>query len=273
MITRTQLIDALLSLGLSAGDCVLVHSDLRGFGLPENQTSREEILAFYEEAIRSVIGKGGTLAVPAYFYEYARYGQPFDVNNSPVSASLGSFSQWITSLSGAIRSCNPLQSIAATGKRAGEISGGNSLSGYGVESPWHRLRKLGGKILFLGAPIQSMTFVHYIEQQIGVPHLYFKIFPYPVIKDGKELPGHPVSAVRYLDYAIHYNLAAYQQKLSDEGFLRSHLLHSIPLYAINAEDAFRIGIRELSCNPYFFLRHPPHFAPGNVPIDKLIQGA
>ncbi|MFQ5729430.1 MAG: AAC(3) family N-acetyltransferase, partial [Waddliaceae bacterium] len=186
-ITRQLLMDSLKKVGIQQGDTVFIHSDLRPFGFPEEITRRDEILRFYYQGIRDVIGEDGTIAVPAYNYEYARYNLPFDADTSGVSLPLGSFSQYITALPDSIRSLNPLQSIAAIGPNAKKISGGSSLSGYGVTSPWHWLHQLNALFLFLGAPFQSMTFVHHLEQLVGVPHLYFKIFDTPILKNGKTI--------------------------------------------------------------------------------------
>lgn len=268
-ITEKQLLDAFERIGLQHGDTVLVHSDLRVFGMPDHLQAREEILRFYQEAFQKTLGEEGTLAVPAYYYEYARFGKDFDVDHSPVSMELGSFSQWINEQPNRIRSCNPLQSIAAIGKRAHELCGSESLSGYGVSSPWNRLRIMNGKILFLGAPFQSMTFVHYIEQHYGVPHLYFKIYPYPVIKSGKPMTGHPISAVRYLDYSVQYELARFQKRLEKAGALRSYEINGSNLLVVNAEDAFQIGISCLDKDPNYFLKHPPKFVEGKIPIDGI----
>ncbi len=268
-LTEHELLQALSKIGISSGDILLVHSDLRGFRIPAQTKTRNDILQFYYDTFEKILGKEGTLAVPAYFYEYARFGLPFDVDKSPVSDPLGSFSQWFINLPQRVRSCNPLQSIAAVGKHAHELSGSNSLSGYGVTSPWHKLRKLKGKIVFLGAPVQSMTYVHYVEQHYGVPHLYFKIYPYPVIKKGKELSTHTISAVRYLDYAITYDLAAYKQQLEKEGVLHTHHVQGVPISAVDAEAAYQIGISQLDQNPYFFLKQPPQFIPGKIPTDGI----
>ena len=222
-ISNEDFWEALRNLGLKEGDIVFLHSDLRVFGFPESTTSRVEVLQFYFDGFRKVIGKSGTLAVPAYFYEYARYGEPFDVDRSPVSAPLGVFSSFIVSMPGRVRSCNPLQSVAAIGGRAEELCGGNSVSGYGATSPWHKLRLMKGKIVFLGVSIQPMTYVHYIEQQFGVPHLYFKVYPYPIIKSGKPLAGYPISAVRYLEFGIEYDLLPFQNELNKRGVLKSEI--------------------------------------------------
>jgi aminoglycoside 3-N-acetyltransferase len=268
-ITKPLLTKALKDLGLTLGDTVLVHSDLRLFGKPEHCESREEILRFYLSAIQEIIGTEGTLAVPAYFYEYARYGIPFDVDSSPVSLSLGSFSSYICRLPGRIRSCNPLQSIASIGGRAQELSGSLSLSGYGVCSPWHHLRMMGGKMLFLGVSMQPMTYVHYIEQQYGVPHLYLKIYPQTVIKNGKPLIGNPVSAVRYLDYGIEYDISPFEQILKSSEKALFTTIGKGMLSLVDASIAYDEGIRQLDKNIFFFLKKPPDFIPGRIPFDGI----
>lgn len=261
---------ALTNVGIKHGDVVLIHSDIRSLGpLPIN--GFKDILPFYLEILRDAVGVEGTLAVPAYFYEYARFGTPFDVETSPVSLSLGSFSRYLANLPHRVRSCNPLQSIAAIGTRAEELAGGDSLSGYGITSPWHRLRTMGGKILFIGVTIQPMTYVHYIEQQYGVPHMYCKIFQTPVYRAGKQLSGHPISAVRYLDYNVIYDLSRFENKLIQLDQLKIASVGHGSIRCVNAQDAFSTGIHCLDGDPYFFLKHPPHFVPGKIPCDGLTE--
>ena len=264
-----DLIQALGRLDLKPGDIALVHSDLRPFRLPEGCATENEVVDFYYNAFQHVLGPQGTLAVPAYFYEFARAGEPFIVETSPVSKPLGVFSSYINKNSRRVRSLSPLQSIAAIGHKAQVLCGGPSLAGYGTTSPWHHLRKLRGKLVFLGTSLQPMTYVHHIEQQFGVPHLYTKIYPYPVIKNGVKLAGQVTSAVRYLDYGIEYDLRAFQAELVRQKVLTETQLNGAPLYAVGAEEAFRVGINMLLYNPYAFLKKTPAFIPGKIPTDGM----
>ena len=77
-INKEGLINSFREAGLKEGDTVMVHSDITGFGLVENFTPLKQVETFYE-AFMVVLGEEGTLCVPAYFYEYARYGIPYDV--------------------------------------------------------------------------------------------------------------------------------------------------------------------------------------------------
>lgn len=269
--TSALLIQALHNLGLREGDLVFVHSDLRSFGIPAEAKTTEDILLFYYEGFKAVLGATGTLAVPAYFYEFARYGEPFDTETSPVSKSLGVFSSYINALPGRVRSLSPLQSFAAIGMKAQELCGGNSLTGYGILSPWHQLRMLGGKIVFLGTTMQPMTYVHHIEQQYGVPHLYTKIYPYPLLRGGIPIPGQAISTVRFLDYAIEYDLLPFQAEMGKRGLLQVSSLGKATLYAVDAEETFQLGIDLLKQNPYCFLKRPPAFVCGKIPLDGILK--
>lgn len=261
--------DALASIGIQSGDVILVHSDLRALGMPSSLSNPHELLSFYHKALADSIGPEGTLAVPAYFYEYARFGTPFDVENSPVSIPLGSFSRYLERLPGRVRSCNPLQSLAAIGPQAVALAGGTSLSGYGITSPWHRLRMLKGKILFIGVNIQPMTYIHYVEQQYGVPHQYCKIFTTPILRHGKQLQGHPISAVRYLDFDIEYDLSRIENILIEKGFLHIANVGKGTIRCVGAQEVYDTGIACLDKDPYFFLKHRPRFIPGKIPCDGI----
>lgn len=267
-LTADAFRQSLLSLGIKEGDLLFVHSDLRVFGLPLHAQMREDILRFYYEGFKAVLGASGTLAVPAYFYEFARYGEPFDTEISPVSKPLGVFSSYINSLPGRVRSLNPLQSFAAIGLHAEELCG-DSLAGYGIASPWHRLRTLGGKLVFLGTTLQPMTYVHHIEQQYGVPHLYTKIYPYPILRKGVPVSGQAITSVRYLEYGIEYDLLPLQREMDRRGLLKSAQLGKGTLFAVDAESIFQVGIELLQHNPYCFLKRPPGFVPGKIPTDGI----
>lgn len=258
---------ALSSVGIKKGDILLIHSDMRALGMPASLSDAADILPFYLKALQNVVGPEGTLAVPAYFYEYARYGTPFDVEKSPVSLPLGSFSRYLTGLPGRIRSCNPLQSLAAIGPHARELAGGDSLSGYGTASPWHRLRMMKGKMLFIGLTIQPMTYIHYVEQQYGVPHLYCKIYSTPVLRNGQEIKGKPISAVRYLDFNIIYDLANFENVLIQQQRLKIAQVGKGSIRCASAHEVYDSGIACLDKDPYFFLKHPPEFVPGKIPFD------
>lgn len=271
-ITKSSLVDALLSVGIEKNDTVLVHSDIASFGTTEN-FSRKDALNIFYESFMEVLGSEGTLCVPAYFYEYARFGIPYDISLSPVSKELGVFSKFINSLPESKRSCNPLAAVAAVGKNAEYICEIKNRHNYGEDSAFNRLHKLNAKIVMLGTSLNSVTFVHYVEYHVGVPHMYNKIYNIPVLNNGEVIFDWSISSVRYLnadvsysrlngdemtqtsDILSKYNIIKYQQYLENK------------IYVSNAEVLYNTFSNGIVLNPYEHLTHAPNFPAGQIPND------
>ena len=271
-ITKNGIIDALYDTGLTKGDTVLVHSDIAAFGTTEN-FSRKEALNIFYDAFMEVLGSEGTLCVPAYFYEYARFGIPYDIALSPVSKELGVFAKYINSMPERKRSCNPLAAVAAIGKNADYICEIKNRHNYGEDSAFNRLHKLNAKIVMLGTTTNSVTFGHYVEYHVGVPHMYNKIYNIPVLNNGEIVFDWSVSSVRYLNADVVYN-ELNGQKIDENTNILSHYnlmkyqnYLENTIYVINTDTLYNVLAKNLFQNPYSYLVHTPNFPAGQIPND------
>ncbi len=113
----TPVVEALARTGVKTSDIVLFHSSLSSLGTVEKKDVPKLCEALFN-GLMELLGPNGTLLVPAYFYEYARFGIPFDVKLSPVSKNLGVFAAYVTGRKDAIRSKNPTTCMAAVGAKA-----------------------------------------------------------------------------------------------------------------------------------------------------------
>lgn len=271
-ITKSSLVDALLSVGIEKNDTVLVHSDIASFGTTEN-FSRKDALNIFYESFMEVLGSEGTLCVPAYFYEYARFGIPYDISLSPVSKELGVFSKFINSLPESIRSCNPLASVAAVGKYADYICEIKNRHNYGEDSAFNRLHKLNAKIVMLGTSLNAVTFGHYVEYHVGVPHMYNKIYNIPVLNNGEVIFDWSISSVRYLNADIEYGfLNEHEMKNISQIYIEKNIMKCQPylenmIYVINTNSLYNAIANGLMINPYNNLAHTPNFPDGQIPND------
>lgn len=268
-VTKSSLIHALKSIGIQDGDTIMVHSDIAAFGTTEN-FSRKDTLNLFYDAFMEVLGSSGTLCTPAFFYEYARYGIPFDTALSPVSKELGVFAKYINSLPDRKRSPNPLTSVCAVGKNADYICEFINRHAYGEESAFDRLYKLNAKIVSLGV-YGAFTIHHLAEFQAGVPYLYNKIYNIPVLNNGKLLFENSIGFVRYLDYDIEYGGQVDEnfskQTWIKEPFTKKTKYLSSEIYSVCAQDSINYIKNNLYKNPYFLLTHTPNFPEGKVPND------
>jgi aminoglycoside 3-N-acetyltransferase len=264
-ITRQAALTALSACGIRAGDTILVHSDLAALGLAEGGTGN--LLPFYDGVFREVLGEEGTLVVPAFFYEYARWQTPYDRCRSPVSKELGIFSQFIVKQKLCIRSINPVAALGAIGKKAGWICDGGTGSAYGIDSPWDRFAKSDSKMLFLGADLRAMTFVHYVEYLVGVPHLYSKVYPMPILENGRELSARVVAQVRYLDFGIQYSSDRFTGLFEEAGLVKKAVLGRGFIRCVDTEAVFHFLKEKLKADAYFLLTKTPDFVQGKIPMD------
>lgn len=82
----------------------------------------------------------------------------------------GVLAEFIRTTPGARRSGNPAASVAAIGARAEWLTSDHALDyGYGEGSPLAKLVEAGGKVLMVGAPLDTMTLLHHAEHLASIP--------------------------------------------------------------------------------------------------------
>ncbi len=205
--------------------------------------------------------------MPAFFYDYGRYETPYDMRRSPVSPELGVFARYAAGLPKAVRSPNPITALAAVGAEAEYICGGGTGSSFGVDSPWDRLLKGNAKMVFLGVDLRAMTFIHYVEHMVGVPHLYNKFSTIPVLKNGRLVKLPICSQVRYLDFGIEYNALKITSKFEKAGLIRKEKIGSGAVRCLLFKEVFKFAKEKLKKDYFYFLKRAPKFVAGKIPMD------
>ncbi len=95
---------------------------------------------------------------------------PFDAAASRAARDNGVLPEFLRTWPGARRSASPGASVAALGARADWITADHPLDyGYGEGSPLAKLVSVGGKVLMIGAPLDSMTLLHHAEHLAQIP--------------------------------------------------------------------------------------------------------
>jgi len=167
-IDQSQVVDSLISLGISPGDGLLVHSAVQFLGRPVGG------LGMYLNAIFAVINPGGTMVVPTFNFGFAR-GEPYDPAETP-SQGMGAFSEYVRRLPAARRTSHPMQSVAVIGRYADDLASRDTLSAFDPGSAFERMLELNFKLLLLGADSRAISMFHYCEQRASVPYRYWKEF-------------------------------------------------------------------------------------------------
>jgi aminoglycoside 3-N-acetyltransferase len=146
--SQQQIEEELRSLGLGAGDVVLLHASLASFGFVEGgaQTVASAFLA--------VLGEEGTLVTPAF-------------------EGAGALASWLSEHPLATHSNHPLAPVAALGAHADAICKDHwkAESPHGPHTPFTRVAGLGGYVCLAGVDLNSNTTLHTVEAMLDLPYL------------------------------------------------------------------------------------------------------
>jgi aminoglycoside 3-N-acetyltransferase len=160
--------------GVAPGDVVFAHvayDQFAGFtGGPG------DVIRVLQEAV----GTGGTLLMPTLPFrgtvlDYVARGQVTDLRRTP--SAMGLVTEIFRRMPGVTRSIHPTHPVALWGAQAAALAQDHhrAETPCGKSSPFLRLLDCDGKILFLGANFDTMTFYHGVEE-ILAPSMPFSPF-------------------------------------------------------------------------------------------------
>ena len=249
-IYPSHFVKALRDAGINKGDIVFVHSRVSAFG---------KLLAFDKHflmqslvnSIKDAIGDNGTIIMPAFSYSFDK-NEAFDANNT--KSTVGALTEFFRKQPGVIRTTHPNHSVAIWGSNSHELS--NIGKGtFDENSIFGKLHKLNGKIIFFGAPFQSCTFIHYIEQMHKVPYRCMRKFRGKVITNGRE---HDEEITFYYKYSVFFSsFSSFEKRLLEKGIIKNVQVGAGNIMAVGCKGLFDEGYNLLDKDIFFFLKNNP----------------
>ncbi|MCX4673060.1 aminoglycoside 3-N-acetyltransferase [Streptomyces sp. NBC_01381] len=197
-VTRSRLIHDLTVLGLTEGDIVMFHTRMSAVGYVAG--GAQTLIG----ALRDVVGEPGTLmvtcgwndALPYGFSDWPRAWQDavraehpaYDPGISEADHAYGRLPEALRRWPGAVRSRHPDACFAALGASATALMADHPWDDpHGPGSPLARLVTLGGRVLLLGAPLDSLTVLHHAEALAEAPGKRFVDYEQPILVDGERV--------------------------------------------------------------------------------------
>ncbi len=188
-IRKEDILTSLELMDIKKGDVLLVHSALSSIGRVEG--SAETVIDAFIEAV----GEEGTVVMSTL----TGWSDPFDADSTP--SAVGLITEKFRQRPQALRSLHPVHSVAAIGKYAEYITKDHDKceTGCGEETPYLKIRDLGGKIVLLGVDMDRNTMMHSLEEEIDADYLLTLDIPAPTYISGykekmftlrKFPPGH-----------------------------------------------------------------------------------
>ena len=197
---RVERVEDIRRLGVRGRDVLMVHASMREVG-----GAAEALVTAIDEAV----GEDGTWMMtlgaedewswvnekPEEEREQLLQGTPaFDKEVTRAEKDNGILAEVFRATPGTVVSDHPEGRLGARGKRAGELTQDVPWDDYyGKDSPLERFVEMGGKVLRLGADIDTVTLLHYAEWRAPIENKK-RARRHRVVKDGH---GQPV--VRVVD--------------------------------------------------------------------------
>ena len=145
---------------------VLMHSSLRSIGKTENGAK-----TVLDAMIEHFTSEGGLFCVPTHTWD--RLNEKITLDYNSVKTCLGAFSDFALADGRGIRSLNPTHSMVVFGdKEKAEAFIKDELyvtSGTAPSSCYGKIFREGGYILLVGVSHNRNTYLHAVEEIIGVP--------------------------------------------------------------------------------------------------------
>lgn len=159
---------------IKKGDCVYVVSDMLELAKTYKEQGLRLDLDKIIQRLKELVGEEGTLLFPTFNWDFCK-GVGFDYYKTPVRT--GALSKAALKRQDFARTAHPLYSFAVWGKRQAELLQNRSQDSFGQGTIFEKLFDWDAKVLVIGlSPLQGVTYIHHVEQIVGVPYRYNKEF-------------------------------------------------------------------------------------------------
>jgi aminopeptidase-like protein/aminoglycoside N3'-acetyltransferase len=257
--SRSDLTDSLKQIGIGLGDVVYAVVNLASLGKAKGCRTAEEHCHCLLGALEDTVGPSGTILVPTYTFSFCR-GETFNVQSTPSMKGPWSpsteFLEYFRMLPGAIRSVDPIHSVAGIGPRAAEILCNVPPTCFGENSVPHRLRRMGAKICAIGVGLHESNFQHHVEEMLGVPFRFKKLFTGRIRTNGLSQKKGWIYNVGILAKNGSLDEHRLEKNAREAGICRAASVGRGEILGVDSRDLFEFTSQALSKDAWFTAQGP-----------------
>ena len=232
-------------LPIDRGDSVLVASDVTYLYWLAYREGKVFDMNRLIDCMQEKVGPEGTLLFPTYNWKFCK-GIPFDYRRT--KSEVGSLSQAALDRADFTRTRHALYSFAVWGKDKEMLVAKKDANSFAGDTPFDYFYHNGSKMLMLNAR-SCFTFMHYVEETIGVDYRFCKEFHGEYIDaDGHHSQRMYSMYVRYLDdraVELHPNM--------DQWCLETGVFENVPnpymsIWLSRLKEAYAVLVHDIESN-------------------------
>ena len=256
---RDDLVNGMKQTGLQLGDIVFFQVSQLSLDSLESGAQAKTGCELLYSAMREVVGPEGTILLPVFTLSFCK-NEVFDLDATlSVEGSWSSLLElleYFRHLPGVVRSVDPIHSIAGLGPMAEELLTRLPTSSYGRDCVFERLLKSGGKICGIGVGLAETPFLHYVEEAVGVPFRYKRLFTGRIAHNGKVSNSGWISSVPIQSPNALPDGTRVERTARAEGRCRVSTVGLIEVVSVDCRSFYELVEREIARDPWVTARGP-----------------
>lgn len=230
MVAHSRLVGDLEKLGVEPGKVLMVHCQMSALG---HVVGGAETIV---RALLEILGPDGTLMAYTGWQDeppedldaldgaskraYLREHPAYDPRVALSRREHGRIPETLRTWPGALHSGHPEAGVAVIGLHAEALTAEHPYDdAYGDGTPYARLVELGGQVVMLGAPLDTVTLVHHAETIAQVPGKRRVSYDMPVMINGNRVWR------TFSDVDTSQGALPYENILGKEDYIE-HITHS-----------------------------------------------
>lgn len=234
---------------IKKGDIVYVVSDILSLAVAEREEGIKFDKKLFVDAFLEIVGEEGTIIFPAFNWDFCK-GIAFDMRKTP--AKTGTLCNYCLTREDFIRTKHPIYSFAVWGKHAKELAAMDPVNSFGEGTIFDFMYEHDAKGFVVGLkPLAGLTFIHHVEQMVGVPYRYDKNFT----ADYTDMEGNTSTKtysmyVRDLDMdPKHIDLfTPLANEMSAKGIIKTHMYKEVPFHMVDLRAMYEVEKEDILNN-------------------------
>lgn len=250
-------------LAIGPGATILVMADLTRSAWVARRSGRRFDARALLDAIIDRVGPAGNVLIPTFTYDL-KDGDSFDIRRSrSISGALANAALEHPAFR---RTKHPLHSFAVAGAHADALAAIDHAGSFDDRSPFAFLLEQRARLIAVDLDLDdAFTFVHFVEQRVGVPYRKFKELTIRYTdRDGVTSPRRFVSYAKRTGHVNRFD--ALQAPLLEAGAMSVRAVHGSRILDIDLARAYDLIAADIRDNK---ARSIHHFSPVRWFIDTM----